>query len=112
MFSRDFRLPGHRLPSLLNSKKYFSSPLFIIKINQIAQPTLQIGIVVSTKISRLAVTRNRLRRLTREALIPFLAKIKTGHELLFLAKPAIVKQSILVIQADILKLLKSCSLLN
>lgn len=112
MFNREYRLPGHRLPSLLKSKKYFSSQFFILKINQVSKPILKVGIIVSMKVARLAVTRNRLRRLTRESLRPLLSQIQTGNELLFLAKSTVLKQSLPVIQADILKLLKTCLLLN
>jgi len=112
MFPRAYRLPGHRVLPLLKSKRVFSSPLFILKINARKNKQSLIGIIVPVKLSRLAVVRNRHKRLVREAIKPYLSQLKPNQELLFLAKPAILKQPLSIIQADLLKLLKSCSLLN
>lgn len=112
MFPRAYRLPGHRVLPLVKSKRAFSSSIFILKINSRENQQSLIGIIVPVKVSRLAVVRNRHKRLIREAIKPYLSKLKPNQELLFLAKPAILKQSLSVIQTDLLKLLKACSLLN
>ncbi|MCG2691895.1 ribonuclease P protein component [Microgenomates group bacterium] len=97
---------------MVKSKHAFSSPLFILKINPGKNKQSLIGIIIPVKVSRLAVVRNRRKRLVREAIKPYLSKLKSNQELLFLAKPPILKQPISVIQADLLRLLKSCLLLN
>lgn len=112
MFPRAYRLPGHRILPLVKSKRVFSSPFFILKINPGKNKQSLIGIIVPVKVSRLAVVRNRHKRLIREAIKPYLSQFKPNQELLFLAKPSILNQPLSVIQTDLLKLLQSCSLLN
>lgn len=46
----------------------------------------KIGFIVSNKISKKAVERNRLKRLMRQAIKPNLANIEDGARLVFLAK--------------------------
>lgn len=48
------------------------------------------GFIVSKKISKKAVERNRVRRLLSEAVRQLLAKIMSGYEVIFLAKKAMV----------------------
>ncbi|MCX6817030.1 MAG: ribonuclease P protein component [Candidatus Beckwithbacteria bacterium] len=112
MFSHAYRLPGHRLPILLKSKQSFSSQFFTLKINSRKNNQPLIGIIVPVKVSRLAVVRNRHKRLVREAIRPYLTKLKPNTELLFLANTTILNRPLSVIQADLLQLLQSCSLLN
>lgn len=112
MFPRAYRLPGHRVLPLVKSKHVFFSSLFILKINSGKNKQPLIGIIVPVKVSRLAVVRNRHKRLVREAIKPYLSKLKPKQELLFLAKPSILNQPLSVIQAEVLQLLQSCSLLN
>ena len=112
MFPRAYRLPGHRVLPLVKSKHIFSSLFFILKTNPGKKKQPLIGIIVPVKVSRLAVVRNHHKRLVREAIKPYLSQLKPNQELIFLAKPAILKQSLSVIQADLYKLLKLCSLLN
>jgi len=112
MLPKIYRLPGPRLPALLKSRKVFHSRFFILKINPCQNQHSLIGIIIPVKHSRLAVVRNRHKRLISEALKPYLFQLKSNHELLFLAKASILNQPLSVIQADVLQLLKSCSLLN
>jgi len=112
MLPQPYRLPGCRIIAVLKSSQSFHSPLFTLKILKTGRPSTQIGIIVPVKVSRLAVVRNHHKRLVSEAIKPYLSKFKPNHELIFLAKPAILKQSLSAIQADLLKLLKACSLLN
>lgn len=47
----------------------------------------RVGFVVSTKVSKKAVVRNRLRRRLREAVRAHLGKIKPGYDLVFITRP-------------------------
>ena len=51
----------------------------------------QFGFVISTKISKLAVVRNKIKRIMSDVIRKNLEKIKNGHDVLFLIKPSIVK---------------------
>lgn len=112
MFSRRFRLPGHKILSLIKSRQVFFSPLFTLKINFRSNTVSQVGTIVSTKISKKAVIRNRLRRLIREAIKPHLIKLAPTAELLFIAKPQIITKKLPDIQTDILCLLQKAQLLK
>ena len=112
MLPKPYRLPGHRILTILKSSQSFHSPFLTLKVLKNNQPQTQIGFIVSVKTCRLAVDRNRLKRQLRHALLPHLAQLKPNYEIIVLAKPAILKQSLSVIQTDLFKLLKLCSLLN
>ena len=49
------------------------------------------GFIISTKISKKAVTRNKIKRIISEVLRKNLTKLKNGLDVLFLIKPAVVK---------------------
>lgn len=51
-----------------------------------SQTETKIGIIVSNKISKSAVERNRIRRIVRSTALDFINKNKTGFKLVFLAK--------------------------
>jgi len=49
------------------------------------------GFIISTKISKSAVVRNRIKRIISEVIRKNLEKIKKGLDVLFLIKPSIIK---------------------
>jgi ribonuclease P protein component len=49
------------------------------------------GFIISTKISKKAVVRNRIKRIMADAVRINLDKIKNGYDVLFLIKPSITK---------------------
>lgn len=49
------------------------------------------GFIISTKISKKAVTRNRIKRIMAETIRLNLDKIQTGLDVLFLIKPSVIK---------------------
>lgn len=49
------------------------------------------GFIISTKISKLAVVRNKIKRIMSEVIRKNLKKIKNGYDVLFLIKTSIVK---------------------
>ncbi|MFA7662432.1 MAG: ribonuclease P protein component [Patescibacteria group bacterium] len=52
-------------------------------------PDSRFGFVVSTKISKKAVVRNRVKRLLRQMIHEKLAEIKPGFDVIFYARPGI-----------------------
>ncbi len=53
----------------------------------------RVGFVVSTKISKRAVVRNRIKRLLRKEMRERVGMIKKGYDLVFLVRPAILQAS-------------------
>lgn len=49
------------------------------------------GIIVSTKISKLAVIRNKVKRIIREAVVSEIENVNRGLDIVFLVKPSILK---------------------
>jgi|APSaa5957512576_1039674.scaffolds.fasta_scaffold33895_2 ribonuclease P protein component len=87
MLNKDNRLPGYLIPKLFLSSNTLHSPLFIVKILGATSPTPpKIGFIVSKKISKEAVDRNRVKRLLRQAVTPILKKFKNGQSILIIAK--------------------------
>ena len=67
MFAKKNRLAKTRdVKTALSRGRAFFSPLFTIKYLRAQEPTRRFTIVVSTKVSKKAVVRNRLKRLIRE----------------------------------------------
>lgn len=59
------------------------------------------GFVISTKISKRAVVRNRIKRIFSEYIRLNLGKIKKGKDVIFLIKPSIIKVDRELIEKEI-----------
>lgn len=80
-----------RLSSLVKPRftKVFTASLFVIKLAQNEKGSPRIRIVVSKKVSRKAVERNRAKRLLSLCLGEYVKKIK-GYDILFIVKKEIL----------------------
>lgn len=65
---------------------FFSSPLFNIAISGGNETNVRFGFVVSKKISKKAVVRNRTKRVLQYAAGSMLTKIKPGNKITLIAK--------------------------
>ncbi len=101
MLPQSHRLPGYRFPKAAKSKIIYHHPFFALKL--VRQPKSQspsrIGFIVSKKIAKQAVARNRIKRLLRQAFNFYLPRLQPGYDFLILTKPAIVDQSLINIQS-------------
>jgi len=112
MLPRPNRLPGYRTSQVLSSKTTLHSPFFGLKVSPSDQPLTRIGFIISSKIAKRAVDRNRLKRLLRKAIRPHLQNLKPKHDLLFLAKHPLKTKTLDQIKPHILTALKKAKLLN
>lgn len=102
MLPQRHRLPGSRIPALLKAKPAFYTPFFILKLTpSSSELPLRIGFIVPAKIVKKAVDRNRLKRLLRQAVHPYLKSLQSGHDLLFLAKKPLINQQLSAIKAAV-----------
>lgn len=88
---------------------------FLVLKSRKRQDTVQksrIGFVVSKKVSKKAVVRNKVKRRLREAVRLFLPQLKKGYSIVFFAKPAITEQEFGEIKDEVGQLLKRASLLD
>ena len=75
---------------------------------------LLIGFVVSTKVSKSAVKRNRVKRQMRDVVRLLLkdGKIKAGYMMALMAKPVIIGQEYGEIEVEVVGVLKRAKVLN
>jgi ribonuclease P protein component len=107
MLPRNSRISRKEFPNLLNSKSFFHSPHFSLRVAHSTKP--QIAVSVSKKISKKAVTRNGIRRRTYSVIYKYLKRIKPGM-LLFVAKAGSEKIKGVTLEKEIDTLLKSADL--
>lgn len=112
MLPKKHRLTKRRdFQNVLEKGVVFQSRLFglaVLKSEEDQEP--KIGIIVSNKISKKAVSRNRIRRLLREAARPYLATLAKGTLLVFLVKKAIVGENLENIKKEVARLYEKAGL--
>jgi len=70
------------------------------------------GIIVSKKVSKKAVVRNKIKRRIREILKKELKKIKKGQDIVFFVYPELKDKEFFEIQKTVIKVLKKGKLLK
>ena len=83
MLKKDFRLPA--LTSFSNAKSIHTKYAFI-KFKKNDLDVSRFGFIVSKKISKSAVTRNRIKRQIRRCFEESLSQIKPGYDMLLIIK--------------------------
>jgi len=86
MFKRQNRLPGG---SRFNSSKSFTVAFFVLKVKENNLGLNRFGIVVSKKIDKRAVVRNRIKRMLREIILNINSEMTSGHDMLFIVRKMI-----------------------
>ena len=113
MIPKQHRLPGYLIAHVLGSKTTLHSPLFSLKLKKADKDCpCQAAFIVSTKMSKLAVERNRLKRQLKAAFYPHLKNLKPNHHLVFLAKHPLKQATFKSIQANMNTLLKKAKVLS
>ncbi|MBT4349609.1 ribonuclease P protein component [bacterium] len=74
------------IKSLIRQGQTFFLPEFIIKYQKTKEKPSKIAFVVSTKVDKKAVARNRIKRQMREAIKDLLPDIKDGYSILVIAR--------------------------
>lgn len=92
--------------------KGFKSALFVVKMaeNKLGAP--RFGFIISSKISKKAVDRNKIRRRASEAIRLSLQNIKQGYDVVFIALKAAKTATKGEIEESIVQLLKKGGLLK
>jgi ribonuclease P protein component len=90
MFKRQYRLPsGTRIAS----QSTLSTPLFFLKTEANHLSLSRFGFVVSKKVDKRAVVRNRTRRVLRSVVEDLFPQIKPGFNVLFILREPIEKKT-------------------
>ncbi len=90
----------------------FQSHLFGLLVFPNEEDVSRFGFVISTKLSKKAVKRNRVKRILREQVRLSLPKIKNGFDVIFLGKKALLEVSYKEIGKEIKRLFKKSGLLE
>lgn len=104
MFKRKFRLNAKL--RLKNSKSY-TSPFFTLRIAENGFLYNRYGFVVSKRIDKRAVVRNKIKRQLRSIIEKMQEEIKEGNDILFIIKKNILTESKELIFLTIKNLLKT-----
>jgi len=90
MFKRENRL----VPEVkFNNSNLIANPQFILKEKGNGLSINRFGIVVSKKIDKRAVARNRIKRFLRTTLVNLYGKMSTGHDILIIVKKEILSKT-------------------
>lgn len=71
-----------------------ATPLFLLRFRENGLLYNRYGFVISKKINKHAVARNRIKRLFSTALMLLEKEIKTGYDMLFIVKTDVSKQKL------------------
>lgn len=116
MLPRIYRLPLRgQWPQIKKEGRAHQGDLLTLLVARglLADPTqlpTRLGFVVSNKISKKAVFRNRVKRLLQEGARSFLAWIKPSFSVVILAKPAILGKDLEEIKEEMEKLFQKAGL--
>ena len=87
MFKRQNRLPrGIRF----NNSGTFQTNAFVLRIKENGLTLNRFGIIVSKKIDKRAVVRNKVKRIFRNVLSDLNSNMISGHDILFIVKKTVV----------------------
>lgn len=87
MLPKENRLhKDQEIKDLAKSGKTFFLPEMVLKYKANQTDDVKVGFIVSTRVDKRAVIRNKLVRRLREAVKELLPKLRKGHSLLIIAK--------------------------
>ena len=107
MLKKEFRLRKQKdFENVFDKGVYFSWKYLMLKAVENNLPFSRFGFVVSKKVSKKAVERNRAKRLMSESIRLSQGKIKSGFDIIFVSRAGIVGENLEEIKESMEKLLK------
>jgi ribonuclease P protein component len=89
--------------------KSYAHPLLVLVVQACEPGQLHVGVAAS-RATGTAVSRNRAKRLLREAMQTLIPSIRTGWEILLIARPGIVSRNMFEVREAVLALLRRAEL--
>ena len=113
MLKKEFRLRKQKdFENVFNKGFYFSNNFLSLKTVKNGLPVSRFGFIVSKKISKKAVERNRVKRLLRESVRLTQNNIRTGFDMVFISRAEISGKEFREINLTVEKLLKKSGLVK
>lgn len=115
MLPKKYRLSSKDFVSIKKEGRRVFGPLFGLLIKEEEEETEnepKFGFIVSKKVDKKAVIRNKIKRRLDQALLFYLPRIKPNAKAVFLAKKTLVDASFSEIQKEIERMLKRARLLS
>jgi ribonuclease P protein component len=109
MLRKRYRLP---IKIKLTHSSVSRSETFLLKISQNKLSFNRFGFIISKKIDKRAVVRNRTKRLIRSCIEEISGKIKQGYDMLFIIQKSVVDKNRYEFYNEIEKLLSEKQLIN
>ena len=108
---RKFRLTrSEDFKRVRRSGKSYAHPLVVLIVQTHDQPRVKVGVAAGRTVGT-AVTRNRAKRLLREAMRPLIPKIASGLDLILIARPGLVSATLEETRQALLTLLQRAQIL-
>ncbi|WKZ24796.1 MAG: ribonuclease P protein component [Patescibacteria group bacterium] len=86
---------------IFSEKRALNGKFIKIKVIATGLPVVRFGIITSTKVSKKAVLRNKIRRRIKSILAKNLIKMPSGFDVVVICSPAAAKASFSDLQQDI-----------
>ena len=111
MIASVYRLRGNSFKEVLDKGKMVQSDSFGISfVKREDEEVPRFGFIVSTKVSKEAVQRNRIKRALSEAVRFMTSDIKSGYDVVFLAKQRAARSSTDVLMNEVREAIKAAGL--
>lgn len=112
-FERKYRICKRRdFVRLQLEAKRFSSAVVALSVSPALGEHSRLGLIVSTKISKRAVIRNRIKRRLRETFRDLRPQLKGSYDIIFVARPKAIESDLKSIRASCIKLLVQAGALD
>ena len=109
---RRFRLTrSEDFKRVRRSGKSYAHPLVVLIVQKSDQPRVRVGVAAGRTVGT-AVTRNRAKRLLREAMRPLIPNIASGQDLILIARPGSASASLEDVHQAVLNLLQRSQILT
>jgi len=112
MLKKQFRLRKQKdFEEVFKRGAYFSEKFLVVKIKENSMSISRFGFIVSNKISKKSVKRNRIKRVLRESVRLLQKNVIPGFDVVFISKKDIVNRNFKEMSSSVEKLLKKSGLL-
>lgn len=113
MLPKKYRLKNKRdFDKVHRGGKFYQNKYTALKLIKNNLPESRIGIIVSTKVSKKAVVRNKVKRIIRASILGFLTKVAAGYDVVIMVRPEIARYDFAAIDAVIKELFYKAKLIT